>query len=86
MSVCSTCGNEYARAFDVHRDGQYFVFDSMECAAHILAPCCAGCGCRILGHGVEDDANIYCSAHCERVARNRRDDAGPAGDRARGCP
>lgn len=66
MSVCSTCGNDYEHAFEVHKEGQRFVFDSIECAAHVLAPRCAGCGCRILGHGVQDETHIYCSAHCGR--------------------
>jgi len=29
------------------------VFDSFECAIHRLAPACAHCGCKVVGHGVE---------------------------------
>jgi DNA end-binding protein Ku len=31
-----------------------------------LAPSCAHCGCRILGHGIQADTAIYCCAHCAR--------------------
>lgn len=65
MSTCATCGNEYDRAFEViTADGERLTFDSIECAAHRIAPTCAHCGCRILGHGVEVDATIYCCANC----------------------
>jgi hypothetical protein len=34
-----------------------------------LAPLCAHCGCRIVGHGVENDAGqMYCCAHCAERA------------------
>ncbi len=32
-----------------------------------MAPTCAHCGCRILGHGVETDGSIFCCAHCARA-------------------
>jgi hypothetical protein len=34
----------------------------------MLAPSCANCGCRIIGHGVEGDGSFYCCAHCAHVA------------------
>lgn len=65
MATCTTCGNEYDRSFDVTTsDGQHFTFDSIECAAHRIAPQCGHCGCRVLGHGVEVDGTVYCCAHC----------------------
>lgn len=63
---CETCGNEYAEAFTVTLGGRSYVFDSFECALHRLAPTCAHCGCRILGHGVQADGAMYCCAHCAR--------------------
>ncbi|MFF0547136.1 hypothetical protein ACWEVD_30020 [Nocardia thailandica] len=68
MAVCDTCGNDYARAFTVSRGEQHWVFDSIECAATTLAPTCAHCRCRILGHGLESDGAMYCCAHCARHA------------------
>ena len=69
MAACDTCGNDYDKAFTVTRaDGHTATFDSIECAAVGLAPVCAHCGCRILGHGVEADDKIYCCAHCARKA------------------
>jgi len=29
-----------------------------------LAPKCAPCECRIIGHGVESKGTFYCCAHC----------------------
>ena len=62
--TCEVCGNEYDKAFAVETSGSRHVFDSFECAIHALAPECAHCGCRIVGHGVEADGSIFCCAHC----------------------
>lgn len=67
MAVCEVCGNNYDRSFEVLMDGQRHVFDSFECAIYKLAPKCAHCGCRIVGHGVEANGRTWCCAHCARV-------------------
>jgi nitrite reductase/ring-hydroxylating ferredoxin subunit len=64
MATCEVCGNEYDKTFEVTREGESRVFDSFECAIHALAPTCAHCGCRIIGHGVEASEAIFCCAHC----------------------
>ncbi|MEO7794087.1 MAG: hypothetical protein ABIV06_04880 [Thermoanaerobaculia bacterium] len=64
MEPCSSCGNVYDKAFEISIAGERYVFDSFECAIHLLAPVCADCGCRVIGHGVEADGIIYCCAHC----------------------
>jgi hypothetical protein len=64
MATCEVCGNEYDKAFEVNRGGETHTFDSFECAIHALAPSCAHCGCRIIGHGVEAGDSVYCCAHC----------------------
>ncbi len=64
MARCEVCGNAYDKSFEVVLAGTTHVFDSFECAIHALAPTCAHCGCRILGHGVEAAGNFYCCAHC----------------------
>jgi len=65
MAVCETCGNDYHATFQVVLDGASHTFDSFECAVHALAPTCEHCGCRVLGHGVEDEEHrIYCCEHC----------------------
>lgn len=64
MKRCETCGNEYDKAFEVVMDGQTHTFDSFECAIHKLAPVCAHCGCRVIGHGVEGKGKVFCCAHC----------------------
>jgi hypothetical protein len=66
MARCEVCGNDYDKAFVVERQGDRFVFDSLECAIHRLAPPCAHCGCKVIGHGVEVDGTFYCCAHCAR--------------------
>jgi hypothetical protein len=63
---CETCGNEYDKSFEIVFEGQSHVFDSFECAIHALAPTCAHCGCKIIGHGVEEEGAIYCCANCVR--------------------
>jgi hypothetical protein len=67
MAKCETCGNEYHRTFQVVTDGMTHTFDSFECAIHALAPACAHCGCKIVGHGVEVDGTYYCCAYCARA-------------------
>ncbi|RWR08286.1 hypothetical protein [Paenirhodobacter populi] len=64
MAICDQCGNDYDKSFEVIMAGETFVFDSFECAVHRLAPVCTHCGCRIVGHGVEQADVIYCCAHC----------------------
>lgn len=68
MAQCEVCGNEYDKTFEVQLGGQSHVFDSFECAIHALAPVCAHCGCRIVGHGVEAGDRFYCCAHCAHRA------------------
>lgn len=67
MGRCMTCDNDYDKTFDVHKNGQTYTFDCFECAIHQLAPACAHCGCRVLGHGVEEAGAIYCGASCARA-------------------
>jgi hypothetical protein len=53
MAICEVCGNAYDKAFTVTMAGTEHTFDSFECAIHALAPACDQCGCRVIGHGVE---------------------------------
>ena len=66
MARCDQCGNDYDKTFQVISDDQSYTFDSFECAVQKLAPICPHCGCRIIGHGVEQDDIIYCFAHCAK--------------------
>lgn len=68
MARCEVCGNDYDKAFEVRAGGHSHTFDSFECAIHMLAPLCAHCGCRIVGHGVEADGRMFCCANCAREA------------------
>jgi len=66
MAICDQCGNDYDKSFIIEMAGKASTFDSFECAIEALAPRCAHCGCRIIGHGVEQDEAIYCCVHCAR--------------------
>ena len=68
MGVCEVCGNDYDKSMEILRGDERHTFDSFECAIHALAPQCAHCGCRIIGHGTESDNSFYCCAHCARAA------------------
>ena len=70
MAQCEVCGNDYDKAFQVMipQGGGTHTFDSFECAASALAPRCAQCNTRILGHGLEANGTMYCCANCARRA------------------
>jgi hypothetical protein len=72
MGKCEACGNIHARTFEVVMEGKNHVFDSFQCAIHMLATCCAHCGCGILGHGLEDGGEIFCGTYC--AYRHRADE------------
>ena len=67
MAQCEVCGNDYDKAFQVTQAGKTHTFDSYECAIHLLAPICAHCGCKIVGHDVEENGKIFCCANCARL-------------------
>ena len=65
MARCEVCGNDYDKSFTVTpAKGGARIFDSFECAIHALAPACAHCGIKIVGHGVEKDGRFFCCANC----------------------
>jgi hypothetical protein len=67
--ICDVCGNDYDKSFTVTtHDGKKHTFDSFECAIHAIAPTCAHCGCRVIGHGMEHSGVVYCCAHCAEKA------------------
>jgi hypothetical protein len=66
MAKCDMCGNEYDKAFTMQQKGEAYTFDSFECAIQMLAPTCAHCECRIIGHGVEANGEIFCCTHCAK--------------------
>lgn len=65
---CEVCGNEYEDSFTVTLAGETYVFDCFECAIHALAPTCAHCGCKIIGHGLSREGEIFCCENCVRVS------------------
>jgi hypothetical protein len=77
MAKCDVCGNDYDKSFQVVRGSERRTFDSFECAIHAMAPTCAHCGCKVIGHGNETGGKVYCCASCAREAgvREMRDRA-----------
>lgn len=77
MARCDVCGNDYDKSFEVNGPRGRGTFDSFECAIHKLAPACAHCECKVIGHGVETGGKIYCCANCARQsgAKDVRDRA-----------
>ena len=68
MPRCETCGNDYDKTMNITLGGASHTFDSFECAIQALAPSCAHCGCRVIGHGVEENGRTYCCTHCAHHA------------------
>lgn len=66
MSKCDVCGNVYDKAFTITMANKTYTFDSFECAIHALAPVCHHCGCKVIGHGVEQSGTIYCCVSCAK--------------------
>ncbi|MFP5246400.1 MAG: hypothetical protein ACLGH0_06865 [Thermoanaerobaculia bacterium] len=66
MARCDVCGNDYDKSFEIRGPRGNGTFDSFECAIHKLAPVCANCGVKVVGHGVEANGTFYCGAHCAR--------------------
>lgn len=72
MEACEMCGNTYDKPLIIEYKGMRHVFDCFECAIHHLAPSCAHCGCRIIGHGMEIEGTFFCCAHCaEQQGQNQ---------------
>ncbi len=66
MATCEVCNNDTEKSFRVELADGMHVFDSLECAIHVLAPECPRCGIKILGHGVESADRTYCCKACAR--------------------
>jgi hypothetical protein len=64
MARCETCGNDYDKSFQMIMNGETHTYDSFECAIEALAPHCANCGIRIIGHGLEAGGQYFCCDHC----------------------
>jgi hypothetical protein len=66
LKNCESCGNTYDKAFELKIGGTTHVFDSLQCAIHMLAPRCFHCKVPIIGHGLEARGQYFCCAHCAR--------------------
>jgi len=67
IAKCEVCGNDYDKPLEIVNNGISRYFDCFECAIHAMAPSCAHCGCRIIGHGIEGPGEtMFCCAHCAK--------------------
>lgn len=66
MPKCEVCGNDYDKTIVVTQGSRSMTFDSFECAIEGMAPRCAHCGCRVIGHGVEAKDKTFCCANCAK--------------------
>lgn len=64
MARCYLCDNDYDKTFEILMDGRKYTFDSFECAIEALAPRCWQCECRIIGHGLESEGQMFCCSNC----------------------
>ena len=69
---CEVCGQESEDAFEVVRHVGRHRFDTFECVIYALAPRCAQCGVRIIGHPVKEDDHTFCCAHCAEAGPSER--------------
>jgi hypothetical protein len=69
MPICDVCGNDYNNAIVVTQGQRSMTFDSFECAIEAMAPRCAHCGSRIIGHGVKQGDQTFCGADCAGQSR-----------------
>jgi hypothetical protein len=68
MAICESCGNDYEPSLFIGYQGKNYHFDCFECAAHVLAPHCAHCRTKVLGHGMQAGGKVFCCAHCAKAA------------------
>jgi hypothetical protein len=66
VTRCEMCGNDYDKTMEISLGGTTHVFDSFECAIHVMAPRCDHCGCSVIGHGLQAGEHFFCCAHCAR--------------------
>jgi hypothetical protein len=66
MARCEVCGNDYDKPLQVTQGSRSMTFDSFECAIAAMAPRCAHCDCRVIGHGIEAKGRIFCCGHCAK--------------------
>ena len=67
--ACERCGNTYDKTFAIVASdgGPARRFDCFECAIDTLAPLCAHCGLRVIGHGLAQGDRIFCCGSCARM-------------------
>jgi hypothetical protein len=69
MALCENCGNDYDKTFKIIMGQKEHIFDSFECAINSMAPQCAHCKTKIVGHGVDARGQVFCCEHCSRAER-----------------
>ncbi|HSH59790.1 MAG TPA: hypothetical protein VK988_09165 [Acidimicrobiales bacterium] len=73
---CEVCGHESEEAFEVVRHVGRHRFDTFECAIFAMAPQCARCGVRVIGHGIKEGDHTFCCAHCAEAGPSKEGNPG----------
>lgn len=61
---CMNCGFNIEKDYILFINGTEFTFDSFECAINFVAPRCSNCSTIVIGKGVRNGEDIYCSDSC----------------------
>jgi hypothetical protein len=71
VAKCSVCQNEYDKTFKSLRTGRpkYLTVSN---AIAAMAPTCAHCSCRIIGHGVEQEGALLLLRQLRKTRRRHR--------------
>jgi hypothetical protein len=65
MSSCATCGIDTREPLSITYHKNTADYCCFECAITPLAPACAHCNCKVIGHGTYGaDQKIYCCQKC----------------------
>src|SRR5262249_52442631 len=69
MAICDTCGIRTDEPLRITYHGQTCDFCCFECAITPLAPRCAHCEGKVIGHGsYGEGGRIFCCSHCKELA------------------
>ncbi len=69
---CEVCGNESDDTFQIVRHVGRHTFDTFECAIYAMAPVCARCRVRVIGHPVIEGDHTFCCSHCAEAGPRQR--------------
>lgn len=67
---CVNCGFNIEKDYILFINGTEFTFDSFECAVNFVAPRCANCNSIVMGRGIHNEGDMYCSSTCKEAEKH----------------